>query len=64
MSRDAFYRALEGIHNLYFNDMRFGQFMNYFLGYVKNDKNLDIHYLTDTELMDLLNDYIAKDKKQ
>lgn len=57
MTRDAFYRALQGMHNLYFKDLRFGQFMDNFLGYVMNEKNLDPYYLTDEELMGILKEY-------
>ena len=60
MSRDAFYRALEGTHNLYFDELRFGQFMDLFLGYVKNETKYDLYYITDTELMDILKDFLRK----
>jgi len=57
MSRDAFYRALEGIHNLYFNELRFAQFMDNFMGYILNEKQVDPYYMTDTEFMSVLKEY-------
>ena len=57
MSRDAFYRGLEGFHNLYFKDLRFSQFMDNFLGFVKNEKNVDPYYITDTEFIKLIEEY-------
>ena len=60
MSRDAFYRALEGTHNLYFDELRFGQFMDLFLEYVDKETKYDLYYITDTELMDVLKDFLRK----
>lgn len=60
MSRDAFYRALEGIHNLYFDTLRFSQFMDLYLGYLKNERKVDPYYLTDAEFMSLLREYTEK----
>ena len=57
MSRDALYRAVEGIHNLYFESMRFGQFMDVFLGYVV-EKGYDPYYLTDAELVNMMKQFV------
>lgn len=64
MSRDAFYRAIEGIHNLFFNELRFGQFMDMFLGYVKNERKYDLYYITDAELVGVLKDFIKSENKE
>jgi len=63
MTRDAFYRGLQGFHNLYFKELRFSQFMDNFLGFVKNNKNVDPYYITDTEFMKLMEEYIQVVKK-
>ena len=60
MTKDAFYRALQGAHLLFFSELRFGQFMDMFLGYMKNEKHLDPYYITDAEFVSTLKDYIKK----
>ena len=64
MSRDAFYRALEGTHNLYFSELRFGQFIDNFFGYIKRATEYDLYYLTDSELLNLLEKYVLSEHRK
>ena len=62
MSRDGLYRALEGVHNLYFEDLTFGQFIKCFLDYFEKETYFELDEITDRELMSLLSDF-ARDNQ-
>lgn len=60
MSRDFLYRSLEGIHNLYFNNMRFGQFIYTLCDYFNKHTSYDLKYIKDEKFIDMVQKFAEK----
>lgn len=54
---DEFYDELKEIHHTSFPDMRFGQLMMNFLGFVSSTKERDPFFPEDDEMIKLLKEY-------
>lgn len=57
---DTFYDELKDIHKEGFPDMRFGQFMMNFLGFVQSEKKRDPFFPEEEEMMKYLKEYANK----
>ena len=57
---DIFTLELNKIWKEYFPDWRFGQLMINFLGWVNTSKNRDPFFPEETEMLNLLNEYVEK----
>ena len=55
---DKFYDELKEIHKKSFPDMRFGQLMMNFLGFVSSTKERDPFFPEDDEMIKLLKEYV------
>lgn len=55
---DKFYDVLKTVHKKAFPDMRFGQFMSNWLGWVQTVKKRDIFFPEEDEMLGLLNEYV------
>jgi len=54
---DSFYNELNEIHVEYFPDLRFGQLMLNFFGWVMNEKKRDMFFPEEAETLKLLKEY-------
>ena len=54
---DKFYDELKEIHKKSFPDMRFGQLMMNFLGFVNSTKKRDPFFLESEEMLELFKEY-------
>lgn len=60
MSRSDFYNMLEGVHALFFNDLRCGQFIDLFAEFVENDSPYSLYYISNAEIEDVMKRFISK----
>ena len=58
MSRDSLYRAIQGVHNLYFSDLQIGEFLNCFFYYIENKTQYSLSFITNDEMMGALESFI------
>lgn len=54
---DKFYDEMKEIHKKYWPDLRFGQLMCNFLGYVASTKKRDPFFPEETEIMEYFREY-------
>lgn len=52
-----FYRELCDIHQTSFPDFRFGQFCSVFFGWLATEKNRDLFFPEEDEMIDYLKEY-------
>ena len=64
MGRDFLYRSLEGIHNLYFNNMRFGQFISTLCKYFNNNTSYDLEYIKDEKFIDMVQKFAERNSDE
>ena len=56
---DSFYEKLKEIHKTYFPDLRFGQLMMNFLGWVSYDKRCDPFFPEEPRMLEYLEEYVS-----
>ena len=61
---DAFYDELKRLHKEYFSDWRFGQFMSNFFGWLMNEKNTDLFFPEENEMIGYFREYTVDDEKE
>lgn len=59
---DKFTAELNRIWKKYFSDLRFGQFMMNFLGFVQSKKNRDPFFPEESEMLTYLKEYCGEEK--
>ena len=59
---DVFTAELNRIWKTYYLDWRFGQFMSNFLGFVQSEKNRDIFFPEESEMLTYLKEYCGEQK--
>ena len=59
---DVFTSELNRIWKKYFPDLRFGQFMMNFLGFVQSKKNRDPFFPEELEMLTYLKEYCGEEK--
>ena len=57
---DVFTSELNRIWKKYFPDLRFGQFMSNFLGFVQSKKNRDPFFPEESEMLTYLKEYCGE----
>lgn len=57
----SFYNELGRIHRTYYMDLRFGQFMYSFFTWVSREKNKDIFYIEEDEMLQYLKEFVGKE---
>ena len=55
---DNFYEEVKNIHKENFPDLRFGQFMSNFFGWLTSTKGKDIFFLEEGEMLKLFREYV------
>ena len=61
---DKFYDELKEIHKKSFPDMRFGQLMMNFLGFVNSTKKRDPFFPEEKEMLTYLKEYCGEENKE
>ena len=61
---DVFTSELNRIWKKYFPDWRFGQFMSNFLGFVAGQKQTDIFFPEESEMLTYLKEYCGEEEKE
>jgi len=57
---DKFYTELCQIHKEYYPDLRFGQFMMNFLGWVQSEKQIDPFFPEESRMLEYLHEYTTR----
>lgn len=57
---DSFYDNLKVIHKKYFPDLRFGQFMSNFFGWLWTEKSVSLFFPEEPDMLDYLQEYASK----
>jgi hypothetical protein len=55
---DNFYEEVKNIHKENFPDLRFGQLMSNFFGWLASTKGKDIFFLEEGEMLKLFREYV------
>jgi hypothetical protein len=55
---DNFYEEVKNIHKENFPDLRFGQFMSNFFGWLTSTKGKDIFFPEEEEMLKLFREYV------
>ena len=56
-----FYNEMCYIHRHYFPDWRFGQFCSNFFGWLMSEKNVDLFFPEEDEMIEYLKEYTGVD---
>lgn len=56
---DQFYQELCRIHKHYFPDWRFGQLCSNFFGWLMSEKNIDLFFPEETQMLDYLKEFLG-----
>lgn len=59
-----FYKELQTIHIRYFPDLRFGQLMSNFFGWLMNEKNVDVFFPEEDKMLEYLREYTESFKNE
>lgn len=56
---DSFYEEMKRVHKEYFPDWRFGQFCSNFFGWLMTEKDRDLFYPEEDEMIEYIKEYAA-----
>lgn len=56
----GFYSELTRVHIEHFPDLRFGQFVESFMHWIRNAKERDPFFLEEPAMLDLLHEYVEE----
>lgn len=57
---DTFYDELKQIHKEYFTDIRFGQLMSNFFGWLMSEKKVDLFFPEENKMIEYIREYAER----
>ena len=57
---DKFYKELAELHKEYIPDWRFGQFCSNFFGWLVSEKEIDLFFPEEEQMMEYIKEYLTQ----